>query len=125
MTGGYRCIHLRMSMTSHLNLLLFGYGVFRDNSMNQSWRVAGSDALTRSLPPSLLNAITSLYPKRVDIQADHLMVLATFSPPVTIEGRRRYRMPLQFVDDYNLIEGISERLELLPKHYNSGRWEIS
>ena len=40
----------------------------------------------------LSNAFTSIYPKRVSNEADHLMVLATFSPPVTIEGRHPYRM---------------------------------
>ena len=40
----------------------------------------------------LSNAVTSIYPKRVGNEADHLMVLATFSPPVTIEGRHPYRM---------------------------------
>ena len=51
------------------------------------------------------------------------MVLATFSPTVTVAGRRRYRRPLQFLDDCNVIEDISERLHLLPKHHSS--WELA
>ena len=39
----------------------------------------------------LLNSVTSIYPKRVDIQADHVMVLAAFSPPS--EHRKQALVP--------------------------------
>ena len=72
---------------------------------------------------TLLQSVNSMYPKKVDTQADHRMVLDSFAPTVAIEGTHRYHMPLHFLDDCNVVSDFPRRLEQLPIHIES--WETA
>ena len=123
MTAGCKSIRRRTTAISHLSHRRAGHGASRDSSAT-CLKVAGGRRIDKIFATtSLLHSVTSMYPKKVDVHADHRLVLAAFSPPVSVEGRRRYRMPLQFLDDCNVVSNIFERLELLPVHCSS--WETA